>query len=79
VRFPDLTGPSWVARFDSYNQRTEEVFYLISVAGGAEFALSLDALALAPDAEADLAALAAEIDRLAARGVTNTPYRGYNG
>jgi hypothetical protein len=75
VRFPDLTGPSWVARFDSYNQRTEEVFYLISVAGGAEFALSLDALALAPDAEADLAA---EIDRLAARGVTNTPYRGYN-
>ncbi|WP_238007980.1 hypothetical protein KZZ52_04495 [Dactylosporangium sp. AC04546] len=79
LEFPDFTVPdpldvhrSWTARFDSFNQRTDDLYYVVSIH---EDGVAVRRFVVNVWPWDDLAV---ELRRLAAGGVTNTDYPGYN-
>lgn len=62
---------SWTARFDSYNERTEDCYYVITIHEGSEPVARF--MVVVP---ADLPTLLSSLQELAAGGLSNTPYRG---
>ena len=70
---------SWTATFESYNQRTDDVYYVITVAGGGRFMAEVSPRSIGgddwtgPEFEAELRE---RIHAAALRGRTNTEYRG---
>jgi hypothetical protein len=65
-------GHLWTAAFDSYDSRTENLYYLISVLLDGQVVRRFVVSVTPCDDPRD------ELARLAAGGVTNTAYRGYN-
>ncbi|GGM85778.1 hypothetical protein ACFFX1_29560 [Dactylosporangium sucinum] len=79
LEFPDFTTPdpldghrSWTARFDSFNQRTDDLYYVVSIHEDGRVVRRF-VVNVWPWED-----LAAALRRLAAGGVTNTDYPGYN-
>ena len=79
--FPEFTAPApvtggggrlWTAAFDSYDSRTEDVYYVLSVHVDGRVERRF-VVSVTPWGDP-----AGELARLAAGGVTNTAYRGYN-
>ena len=74
-------GRTWSARFDSFNQRTDAVFYLVTITeGGRESApFMIEAGVAWPDSVQGAALvekLREQLRRLAADGQANTDYTG---
>ena len=90
--FPEYQEPvaldanlSWIASFDSYNQRTEDIYYAITVidACGASHRfiaqVGLDPAFDDVTTRAFVVWLQDELHRVATTGITNTTYRGIGG
>ena len=65
-------GRAWTAAVDSYDSRTEDLYYVLSVHDGGRVVDRFVVSVLPSGDPSDALA------RLAAGGVTNTTYRGYN-
>jgi hypothetical protein len=71
-------GRHWSATFDSYDQRTDTVYYVVTLSDGTSFMAAVSALFSTEqwnDEEARTT-LRARLGRVAATGQTNTSYRG---
>jgi hypothetical protein len=71
-------GRRWSATFDSYDQRKDTVYYVVTLSDGTSFMVAVSALLSTEqwnDEEARTT-LGARLGRVAATGQTNTSYRG---
>jgi hypothetical protein len=71
-------GRTWSATFDSYDERHDVVYYVVTLSDGTEFMVEVSAVFSSDkwDDEVARTTLRARISRVAATGRTNTEYRG---
>ncbi len=71
-------GRSWTAKFDSYDQRNEDCYYVVTVAGGAPFMVKVPLYWAGDDWSGPgfVDRLRDELRSVARGGRSNTDYRG---
>lgn len=71
-------GRMWSAKFDSYDQRNEDCYYVVTLSDGTTFMAQVGTEFAGDDWNKPevLNELRARIARIAATGKTNTSYRG---
>lgn len=76
-RWPRFRERGWSARFESYDQYRDNLYYVITMnPGGPQFVAEIDLAGVGDDADhVELGAhVRAELSRVAALGHTNTAY-----
>lgn len=76
--YPQFNEPTWSAKFDSYDQRNDDVYYIITLPDGKRFMAQVSVAWAGDDWTTPefTERLRKELERIAATGTTNTTHRG---